>query len=507
MNFLNGVITEKDIDIIRQTSVKPVNFAEIVSHEYFSVPIQLIKLTSILSVLRDREKIAKIVEAVGERSDLRNPAALEILLLSGGPTVKAGDDLPNELAACINLYFSIEPCRVNSLNEISALCKLQLIKHAALNGKGSLVAFIYQNSSAEERSLFVDFHLSLARFAAQYFDRLSVKVEHEQWIRYCKIIAEKLCKSSPGAQSVAFACVALLTANNGDLAEADRIIRKNKVEDKILRYSIPMQRALRRGDHAAAIKFADQLLPFCSPGLKDVGFSREIAEHALCRISAILKREGLQPFLISGTLLGFVREGRIFEHDKDFDIGIIGWENQYNVAAALLNSGEFLFSAKDLRGSNLFLLPVRHVPTGFDFDIFFFHDRGSYFLHGIDSRIGYTLNYKFSKFDLTVKNFIGMDFFIPSDYRKMLAENYGEKWEIPDPNYFVKLQSPALDGVGDHLAAFVARHEMIDLIQRRGSRKKGELLIECIRAIVKSELQPTQGIIEKFFAILDKNTS
>ena len=40
---------------------------------------------------------------------------------------------------------------------------------------------------------------------------------------------------------------------------------------------------------------------------------------------------------MSGTLLGFERDGKIFDHDKDFDIGIIGWQSQFTVAEALLD--------------------------------------------------------------------------------------------------------------------------------------------------------------------------
>ena len=75
-----AAIIDSDIEAIKDTASNPVKFSEILSHEFFSKPIQLLKLTSILAILRDQEKVAKIVEAVGDHPSLRDPATLEILL-------------------------------------------------------------------------------------------------------------------------------------------------------------------------------------------------------------------------------------------------------------------------------------------------------------------------------------------------------------------------------------------------------------------------------------------
>jgi hypothetical protein len=84
----------------------------------------------------------------------------------------------------------------------------------------------------------------------------------------------------------------------------------------------------------------------------------------------------------------------------------------------------------------------------------------------------------------------------------MLEENYGSGWRVPDPNYFVKLESPALVQRSGPVHAFVARHEMIDLIQRGASRKKGHALIACINRELPESDRPSRKVLETFLSLL-----
>ena len=498
-----AAIIDSDIEAIKDTASNPVKFSEILSHEFFSKPIQLLKLTSILAILRDQEKVAKIVEAVGDRPSLRDPATLEILLGLKQVNLKQFVGLSSEVEICVKAFFDTSSVALDEMKRVSLICKVQLIKYSALKGNWQLIQLIVSGLDKHEKSVVEDFIVSLGRFAAEFLDRLKANADHETWINYCKTVEDHLCDKSPPQLVVIRSCRALLTANRGDLDEAARILREQKKGDLPLSVSISMRRALRDREYELAITLADRLIPMSRPTSGMSEFSRDTAEFALKRINNLLTSSGLNPFLISGTLLGCIREGRIFEHDKDFDIGILGWESQYDVAAALLKSGEFAFSVKDLRANKLYLLPVRHVPTGFDFDIFFFHDKGDHFLHGIDSRLGYTLNYRFSKFDLVSRDFIGDRFLIPDNFETMLAENYGPDWRIPDPHYFVMLQSPALVKNAGDLSGFVARHEMLNLIHKRGSHEKANALIDCISNYVPKIFQPSLKTVSHFRKVIE----
>ena len=132
-------------------------------------------------------------------------------------------------------------------------------------------------------------------------------------------------------------------------------------------------------------------------------FQINLAKQALDETCALLESYKLKPFLVSGTLLGFERDGKIFDHDKDFDIGIIGWQSQFTVAEALLGSGKYRFKLQQLKAQSTLMVQAEHTPTAISFDVFFYHDYGTYFLNGVNFHLNYTLTFHYSKFNLVRK--------------------------------------------------------------------------------------------------------
>ena len=173
------------------------------------------------------------------------------------------------------------------------------------------------------------------------------------------------------------------------------------------------------------------------------GFNVLAAEDALIDINKYLKNKGLKPFLMSGTLLGYARQGELLAHDKDVDIGIIGWVNQFTVAEALLEAGHYKLDLTQLTGHNRFLMSAQDLKNGMAIDIFLFHEKNDHFLHGIDFDMNFTQNFKFSKFELKEIEFLDEEFYIPDNIDQNLKENYGD-WKIPAPSYVVTVESPAL---------------------------------------------------------------
>jgi hypothetical protein len=176
-------------------------------------------------------------------------------------------------------------------------------------------------------------------------------------------------------------------------------------------------------------------------------FDPEAAADTLRFVNAALRKKGLRPFLMSGTLLGYLRDGRIMPHDKDVDIGIIGWEHQYDVAQALADTGRFRIDFFELKGNRTFLFAPKDVHNQIAIDIFFYHDKGDHFLHGINFNIGYLQNFRFSKFNLKEIEFLGEKFWIPDNSAQNLSENYGD-WQTPLPGYVVTVESPAICDIG-----------------------------------------------------------
>jgi len=171
-------------------------------------------------------------------------------------------------------------------------------------------------------------------------------------------------------------------------------------------------------------------------------FDLNKANKALSDLSEMANAKGTPVFLVSGTLLGCIREGQLLSHDKDIDVGIVGWENQYTLCMALQESGLFTVSAQHLKGQDTFYIPICHNATGMWIDIFVYHPQGQHWVTGVDFFFGYRQTFAFTPFELKEVEFLGVNMKIPAEAELNLTENYGE-WRTPDPGYLSHLESPS----------------------------------------------------------------
>lgn len=207
-------------------------------------------------------------------------------------------------------------------------------------------------------------------------------------------------------------------------------------------------------------------------------FDTSAAELTLTTVNQALRNEGLQPFLISGSLLGCMRDGQIMPHDKDLDMGLLGWESQFDLAKVILNLGCFDINLNRLAGENLFLITAIDQRTDIAIDFFIFHEKNDHFLHGIDYQYGFTQNFKFSKFKLVEIEFLEQSFFIPDKWELMLSENYGE-WKKPEPVYVVTVESPALTEKGSIKHQLIAHLELLKTINGGLNPQRAQRIIEA----------------------------
>jgi len=221
-----------------------------------------------------------------------------------------------------------------------------------------------------------------------------------------------------------------------------------------------------------------------------VDFNTEAAEVTLKTINNALRAKGLKPFLISGSLLGCMRDGKIMPHDKDLDMGLIGWESQFELAQAIIELGCFDINLKRLKGKDLFLISAIDQRTNIAIDFFMFHDRGDHYLHGIDYQYGFTQNFAFTKFNLKEVDFLGDKFYIPDNWDLMLKENYGD-WEKPEPSYVVTVESPAILEPGNIRHKMIAHLEILKIINNKLNPKK-------IERILNADAQKNMGLIPIF---------
>ena len=72
------------------------------------------------------------------------------------------------------------------------------------------------------------------------------------------------------------------------------------------------------------------------------------------------------------------------------------------------------------------MVQAEHTPTAISFDVFFYHDYGTYFLNGVNFHLNYTLTFHYSKFNLVRKNFGSSSYWVPENIHNYLAETYGD---------------------------------------------------------------------------------
>jgi len=144
-------------------------------------------------------------------------------------------------------------------------------------------------------------------------------------------------------------------------------------------------------------------------------------------------------FLISGTLLGCVREGRVLGHDYDIDIGLHIDDPKLPAFLDLIRRHPDFAVYKawsitnEVAAFNDWATPYTGKPWIIKYtykgnirvDLFIHIPRNNEILHGSIRNL-----WSNSTFDLRPASFYGMDFWAPADHDRYLTENYGD-WRTP----------------------------------------------------------------------------
>lgn len=149
-------------------------------------------------------------------------------------------------------------------------------------------------------------------------------------------------------------------------------------------------------------------------------FTRGKAERALLDIKKVLDLNDIEFFLVSGTLLGCIREGHLLAHDKDADIGVWDDYRPDDLIIPIRTSG--LFYIQPSRSPHV--IRVKHV-NGTAIDVFFHYREKNDYWHG-----GVKLKWSNTPFELTKHRFLSESFKIPKNFDLYLTENYGN-WRVP----------------------------------------------------------------------------
>ena len=146
-------------------------------------------------------------------------------------------------------------------------------------------------------------------------------------------------------------------------------------------------------------------------------------------VTSALARDDLHPFLMSGTLLGLIRDGTFMEHDHDIDIGLLPGDDVDQAIASLEVLGGFEVEVAGGR------VAATH-RSGVVVDVFPHELRDGLFWHS--TKIHEWWN---TPFDVTERELAGVRFPIPDDPERYLDENYGA-WSRPVPFFDISFDTP-----------------------------------------------------------------
>jgi hypothetical protein len=295
------------------------------------------------------------------------------------------------------------------------------------------------------------YHLTLLDFRVLFARTLqrvgrveeAKKVLVEACGRYPKVLRPlnelKAAASLPGDFDVARSVYMSSVGVKGPRQKVTHLIPVIDIASKLQLYPEALRLTEQALDYVMKPEFTPDTLgigPMLG-GKSKPGMPLKSAEAALRDLHDLMTKNGVSIFLISGTLLGVMREGRILGHDKDIDVGVIGSETAELIRSAIKKSG--LFELQYIPSSDL--IKVRH-RTGVVIDIFFHYVEGDEVWHG--SHLHQWVNSKWWAGEepafITV-DYAGRSLLIPGKWELYLEENYGN-WRVPQVKYDASLQAP-----------------------------------------------------------------
>jgi hypothetical protein len=161
------------------------------------------------------------------------------------------------------------------------------------------------------------------------------------------------------------------------------------------------------------------------------------AAAAMVDLNTELENMGVRAFLISGTLLGHVRESQFISWDKDIDVGVFTAEIEpAKLQAAFARSRVFGVRRLDFNSDRLRVNHSNDVMI----DVFPHYE-------GDDDRLwhdGTATRWWNTPFNLTMVDFLGERQFVPDPPERYLDENYGN-WRVPDATFDARIDAPNVE--------------------------------------------------------------
>lgn len=245
--------------------------------------------------------------------------------------------------------------------------------------------------------------------------------------------------------------LANLVEDNADYQSLKMLWKNHKLKGEIPAYHYSLDSyistaAMRSRNYGDAIKLWQSFIIKAlneevtfSNSVKSNKFSSHTASKALVDLKKVFASESYEFFLVSGTLLGCMREGKLLSHDKDIDVGIWSDVLVTDIIDILKKSGKFYIQPSR---SHL-ALRIKHV-NGTAIDIFLhFREKDNYW-HG-----GSKLKWNNTPFNLVEHNFLKNKFLIPKQFNLYLSENYGS-WRVKKTDFDSAFDTPNAEVINEY---------------------------------------------------------
>ena len=169
--------------------------------------------------------------------------------------------------------------------------------------------------------------------------------------------------------------------------------------------------------------------------------STESLIEALGDFQAVLAPAGVHPFLMFGSLLGPIRDGRFIPGDGDLDLGILGRAAFETAAEAVRASGTLRTDFVRRAAGGVTKMAVRH-PNGAKFDVKLFEREADGGVSWHTHNVGRILRKHYPhRFELKEIEVMGLKAHIPDEPERFLEWQYGD-WRTPDPTYSMITSGP-----------------------------------------------------------------
>lgn len=178
-------------------------------------------------------------------------------------------------------------------------------------------------------------------------------------------------------------------------------------------------------------------------------------------------------FPIGGSLLGLVRDGKLFDHDKDADIGIFvdSYEEVYKIVSHLCKLDKFSAPSivRNPKEFSMWNVAIFDMERNAAVDLFFFYKKENHYEQGLYTKCA-VLKWVFQPFELKKEILAGKEYYVPEDYENWLTQLFGN-WKETVVVWESLINCPNITKDSQVAVIYYALQKLTKAIEERSLKK------------------------------------